>query len=208
MCIYFVLALIVGVNAIFFSNNHISRIGKGVLWLILIYREIKILHNYRTVSKANLESIDKPEFHKTYRPYRIKVMAIWLIFVGVCIAGKFIENLSADIYFCVALFFFFLDLAFINILCPLKLLSDPKKKAVTCCCGCPCRGWDILMINTPLFFAISSKYLYEEILTIIVILIGIVTFIQWERMKYVLVVNKKIKCAHSCNLSRCIEYKV
>lgn len=207
MWTYFVLAMIVGVNAVFFSLELVTRLGRGILLGILLYREVKMLHSYRGISTHSEKEIEKSNFTEKYRPYRVKVLLIWILFAVLCIGMELAMKVATDIYFAIALLFFFLDLLFINTICPLQVLSDPKKKAVTCCCGCPCRGWDILMINTPLFFAVNSDYIYENVITMIAIILGIVTFVQWERRKYVLVVDRKVKCAHSCNLSRCIEYQ-
>lgn len=205
---YLVLGIIVGVNAICESSEIVDRLGKLLLLGILFYREIKMLCSYKKIPTRNERAIDKGEFVERYRPYRIKVMLIWILFGCLCVAVKLAIQISNGAYFAMAFIFFSLDLVFINHLCLLQVLSDTKKKAVTCCCGCPCRGWDILMINTPLFFAIKSEYMYEEILTIVAIILGFLTFIQWERKKYVLVIDKKVKCAEHCNLSRCIEYRV
>ncbi len=207
MWVYFILGIVVILNAVIFSDNLISRLGRGILLFILMYREFKILRSYNKIEFVSQSKLEKKEFDKRYRPYRVKVMAIWILFAVLCVAMEALMQVASDIYFSIAFIFFGLDLLFINKLCPLQVLSDPKKEVVVCCCGCPCRGWDILMINTPLFFAIKSDYLYEEILTVIAIIVGIITFIQWERGRYTLVVDKRVKCAKSCNLRQCIEYK-
>lgn len=176
-----------------------------VLFFILTYKGIHILIRYKK-TETKYPKQQKQEFNKKYTQFRIRVALFWLAFIALCILGKFVFHLMSWCYFCCTYVFLITDRLFINVGCLLQNFSDPKKKVVICCCGCPCRGWDLLMINTPLLFALNCHELIQNIFIIISTILAVVTMIFWEKGKYHLVEVRK-KCKKPCNLSLCREHK-
>lgn len=202
---YGALSVLTFANEVLWKHEFLAVCCRVVLYMILFYKGIVIWYRYyKTASKGYVE-IEKKAFRKKYRGFRTKVSLWWIAFAVICGVAKHIWMLSCNFYFALAFCLLAVDLIFVKTICLLQLFSDPKAKVVKCCCGCPLRGWDLLMINTPLIFAFRLDNLFEDILTVIAIFLGVVSFIYWEKYKYILVEDRS-KCQSCCELKLCREY--
>lgn len=192
-------------NALFWQNNLCFNLCLILLYCIVFYKQIDILRCYRK-TKAIKTNVDKQSFDNTYHSFRVKVALFWIAFVVCCIIGKYLLHIKAQYFYSCTFFFLFLDKVFVNMTCLLKKLCDLKGTTVLCCCGCPCRGWDLLMIQTPLLFALDFSLSAYSFLIILSSILAIFTFIQWEKQRYSLV-RVMPKCAKSCDLKLCLEYR-
>ncbi|MFI3169450.1 MAG: hypothetical protein R3Y06_05875 [Faecalibacterium sp.] len=202
--IYALGAVLTLVNGLLLQNKYISKICLFVLYLILFYKSVQILIHYNRTEKKQYQSIDKKQFANRYSPFRLRVLLFWLAFAALCVVAKFAMALEYHYFYSCTYFFLLLDRLFINVGCPLRFFSDPQKETVLCCCGCPCRGWDLLMIHTPLLFALHAQALVQNSVIMLSSALAAISFLCWENAKYRLVENRK-KCPTSCNLSLCKE---
>ncbi|MFI3212345.1 MAG: hypothetical protein R3Y24_03300 [Eubacteriales bacterium] len=194
------------INYMFVQSIYISNILLCVLFSILCYKGISICIHYKQARQKNYFSFGRKEFSEKYKGFRIKVLLFWIAFILLCMIGKFVIQLRYQYFYSCTYFFLLLDRVFVNMGCLLQKFSDPRGKVVLCCCGCPCRGWDLLMIHTPLLFALNSENIIENILIGISSVLAVISMVQWEKEKYSLVEVRK-KCANTCNLSLCREHR-
>lgn len=204
---YLVFSILTIMNIIYFKVECLFVIMRVILYCILCYKGVKILHRYGMASKKNNPVAVKKEFRVQYRWFRTQVALWWIAFIVICGMVKHIWKLDYNYFFFLSFFLLALDLIFVNVVCLLKVFSDPKAKVVKCCCGCPVRGWDLLMINTPLLFAYNTDIRAENLLTVLVMILAIASFIRWEQSKYYLVEIRN-KCKKSCELQLCVENRV
>ncbi len=202
--VYLTGAVLTFVNGVWLKNVYLAQACLFVLYCILFYKGVHILIAYRRTKQRAYQSIEKSLFAKTYRTFRLRVLGFWLAFAALCVVAKFVLKLNHDYFYCCTYFFLLLDRLFINVRCLLRTFCDPKSKVVLCCCGCPCRGWDLLMIHTPLLFALQYQAVLENALIATSSIVAAVSMFCWEKAKYSVVVAKK-KCAGPCNLSLCRE---
>ncbi len=191
-------------NYAFLKNTYIATFCLFALYCVLFYKGVHILISYKRTEQKGYQSVDKKQFAAKYNPFRVKVLLFWLAFVALCIFGKFVARIEHYYFYSCTYFFLLLDRWFINVKCWLRAFSDTKKQVVQCCCGCPCRGWDLMMIHTPLLFALEYQALFENALIAVSSIIAAVSMICWEKAKYSVVEVKK-KCPRPCNLSLCRE---
>ncbi len=184
-------------------NNLLLAICLVLMYSILFFKSLNILYLYRKTSKKH-QSIAKKIFDASYRVFRVRVALFWLAFSCLCALGKFVFEIGSHYFYWISFFFLFLDKFFVNVICLLQKFCDPKGTTVLCCCGCPCRGWDLLMIHTPLLFALSQYNPLQNVLIIISSFLALLSLIYWEIHKYHLVVIRP-KCAKSCDLKLCRE---
>lgn len=192
------------VNAMFLQSRAIAISALVLLYSILFYKGIHILRCYKKTADKH-ENTNKGEFNKTYRLFRIRVALFWLAFIALCLVGKFVFLLERAYFYSCTFFFLFVDRYFVNAVCLLQKFSDPKGIMVLCCCGCPCRGWDLMMINTPLLFALTHDALAENIFILLCATLAVLSLICWETQKYKLVEIKE-KCQKPCDLKYCREH--
>ncbi|WP_317855544.1 hypothetical protein [Chakrabartyella piscis] len=192
------------VNGMWLHNTQLFYLSLVVLYCILFYKGIHRIISYQKAEEKNYPSVTKKEFAKKYQPFRIKVFLFWLAFIVLCTVGKFVAQIEHWYFYSCTFFFLFLDRFFVNVYCLLRKFSDPKGEDVICCCGCPCRGWDLLMIHTPLLFALEPQMILENRVIYISSGIAFLSILYWEKSKYALVEVKKM-CAKACNLSLCRE---
>lgn len=202
--VYILGAGVTFVNALFLHNALLSTVSLVVLYGILFYKGIHILRCYRQTNRQHA-SMDKAVFTKTYRVFRVRVALFWLAFIALCVTGKFIFHMARGYFYCCTFFFLFLDRWFVNVICLLQKLSDPRGTVVLCCCGCPCRGWDLMMIHTPLLFALEHQNMLENALILLSSALAVASFFCWETHKYHLVEVRK-KCPVACDLQLCKEH--
>lgn len=204
---YLLFCVIIVGNEMFWKQEYLSVLCRYVIYVILVYKGVKILGRYYKASKKDYLETPKQEFRNKFRWFRIQVSLWWIAFTIICGVVKFVWNIHYNYYFGLSFLLLATDLLFVNETCLLQIFSDPKAKVVKCCCGCPVRGWDLLMINTPLLFAFNPDRIFENICTICVLILAVISFICWEQSKYILVENKE-KCQKSCELRMCIENRV
>ncbi len=207
---YYIVAYILGtvvtlVNALFLRSTLVFRVALVVLYSILLYKNIHILLRYEKTG-GRYKAEDRRSFGKTYRLFRIRVALFWLAFIGLCGLAKFVAHLDKVYFYGCTFFFLFLDRWFVNGICLLQKFSDPKGRTVLCCCSCPCRGWDLMMIHTPLLFALSPQGGLENGLILLSSTLAVFSLVQWETHKYQLVETRP-KCAKSCDLKLCREHR-
>lgn len=191
-------------NAIFL-HSAVLLVGSLVgLYCILFYKGVHILKLYRSHDNGH-ESIPRKLFDKSYRVFRVRVALFWLAFIGLCVLSKFVFHLGCQYFYSCTFFFLFVDKFFVNKICLLQKFSDPTGTMVLCCCGCPCRGWDLMLIHTPLLFALSAQSLLQNSLILFSSIFAVLSFILWEIHKYHLVEVRQ-KCAIPCDLKLCREY--
>lgn len=201
---YMVLCILMYLNEKFWEHESIAIICRIILYAILFFKGIKILQRYSRSAKKSLVPAGKTEFASKYRGFRISISFWWIAFIVLCGVVKYIWTVNYNYFFSLSFLLLATDLIFVNYACLLKIFSDPKGKVVTCCCGCPVRGWDLLMINTPLLFAYNTDVPLENIFTGIAMILAISSFFAWEKYKYILV-EVRTRCKKSCNLKLCIE---
>lgn len=192
------------VNGFMVHSVYLSAFCLAVLYGILYYKGIYILVRYKKIEHRYLKS-DKQRFHQKYRPFRIRVALFWAAFIVLCIIGKFVFQIDKLYFYSCTFFFLVLDRLFVNVGCLLRIFSDFKGEMVLCCCGCPCRGWDLMMIHTPLLFALHPQSVVENVLICLSVILAIISFVCWEKEKYSLMDVRK-RCAKSCNLNLCREH--
>lgn len=202
--VYLIGAVLTLVNGIWFQNAYLMYACLFLLYCILFYKSLHILVAYRQAANKGYQKVDAKAFAATYNPFRLRVSLFWLAFILLCFFSKFVLQLDDYYFYSGTFFFLLLDRWFINIKCLLRLFSDPKKKIVQCCCGCPCRGWDLMMIHTPLLFALEYQAVLENAFVAVSSIIAAVSLLCWEKAKYSLVVVKT-QCATPCNLTLCRE---
>ncbi len=192
------------VNTQFLHDSALSKFCLVVLYGILFYKGMHILRCYQQTETLHT-SMDKEVFTKTYHVFRMRIALFWLAFVGLCFVGKFIFHIARGYFYCCTFFFLFLDRWFVNVICLLQKLSDPKGTMVLCCCGCPCRGWDLMMIHTPLLFALQNQGGIKNALILLSSMLAALSLLCWEIHKYHLVEVRQ-KCLTSCDLTLCREH--
>ncbi len=202
--VYLIGAVLTLANGIWFQNAEVSYACLFLLYGILFYKSAHVLVAYRRAGKKEYERVEAKAFATKYNPFRLRVSLFWLAFIVLCLVGKFVWHLNDYYFYSCTFFFLLLDRWFINIKCLLRLFSDPGKKIVKCCCGCPCRGWDLMMIHTPLLFALQYQAVLENAFVAVSSIIAAVSLLCWEKAKYSLVMVKA-QCATSCNLTLCRE---
>ncbi len=205
--VYLLGTILILLNCVIGSNMYVYYACLGVLYCILFYKGIHILFCYKQTEMLQYQASNKSDFHEKYVGFRIKVLAFWLAFVGLCILGKFVVKMDHQYFYGCTFFFLLLDRWFVNEGCLLQKFSDPQKEVVLCCCGCPCRGWDLLMIHTPLLFAINHQSSVENLLICLSSLLAVISILCWEKEKYKLVEVRE-KCVKSCDLNLCREHKL
>lgn len=203
--VYIIGTVLTFVNCTFVQNVYVTRLSLLVLYGILSYKGIHILMRYRKIENK-FEKADKVAFGETYHPFRFRVAMFWLAFVVLCVLGKFVVKIDHRYFYCCTYFFLLLDRLFVNVGCLLRKFSDPKGDMVICCCGCPCRGWDLMMIHTPLLFALHQQGMMENTCICLSSVIAMISMVCWEKQKYSLVEVRK-KCIKACNLTLCRENK-
>lgn len=202
--IYVAGAVLTFANSMWIQSKFLFYPCLVVLYGILFYKGIAIFMHYKNARLRNYCSIDKKEFSDKYRWFRIKVALFWLAFIILCLVGRLVFEIDYQYFYSCTYFFLALDRWFVNEGCLLRKFSDFKNKTVKCCCGCPCRGWDLSMIHTPLLFAISAQSIAEDVLICVSSILAVISLINWERAKYRLV-EVRAKCPKVCNLSLCRE---
>lgn len=205
MWVYAVGTIVTLINCRFFQNTILFHLSLVVLYGILFYKGIHILHCYRH-SQHRYSPIDKADFAQTYRPFRIRVSLFWLAFIALCVVAKWVVSIDAAYFYSCTYFFLLLDRLFVNVGCLLQKFSDMHPKVIQCCCGCPCRGWDLMMIHTPLLFALQSQAIVENSLICLSSALAAIALYWWEKTKYSLV-EVRGKCANACNLTLCREHR-
>lgn len=201
--VYIAGALLILLNCLVIDSVHFMKICLFALYSILFYKSVEILQKYQKINKTAYKKIAKKEFSFKYSSFRLKVFLFWSAFIILCFIAKFWLKIDHNYFYSCTFFFLLLDRLFVNEGCLLRKFSDAKK-TVICCCGCPCRGWDLLMINTPLMFALNNRYAFENIFIWISSILAVISFVSWEKRKYILVVVRK-KCLKPCDLSLCRE---
>lgn len=204
--VYILGAVLTFCNTMFWQNGSISTISLLVLYCILFYKGIHILVCYkRTEDKEKRYA--KASFGEKYSLFRMRVAMFWLAFIALCVLGKFELKLDTGYFYSCTFFFLLLDRLFVNVGCLLRKCSDPKGEMVRCCCSCPCRGWDLMMIHTPLLFALQKGSVEENIFISLASVLALISFVCWETEKYYLVEEKE-KCPKACDLRLCKEHRV
>ncbi len=193
-------------NGLFWHSELLFHLSLTLLYCILFYKGVHILLCYSKTAKIQ-PTLSRVIFHKTYRTFRLRVALFWLAFIGLCILGKYVLHVATQYFYSCTFFFLFLDRIFVNKLCLLQKFCDPKGAIVPCCCGCPCRGWDLMMIHTPLLFALKLSWSLESLLVILSSILALFSLVQWEIQKYHLVELRK-KCAKPCDLKLCMEHRM
>lgn len=211
ICLYILFFALVVCNQILWNIKIVESLLRIVLYGILLFKGIGIIYRYsKAINKQpgakQVFVDDKKKFTQKYRWFRLQVSLWWIAFTIICGIVKYIWNTDYNYYFGLSFLLLAVDLIFVNYTCLLQIFSDPKAKVVKCCCGCPVRGWDLLMINTPLLFAGNTDVPSENIFTIIAIILAVISFMYWEKNKYTLVEIRE-KCARSCDLKMCVEYR-
>lgn len=201
---YILLSLLTFINQFFWKIEVLSIILRMIMYGILYYKSIKMLYIYHKAHKKTYPSAVKTEFKERYKWYRTQIILWWAAFAVLCGVSKCVWNLNYNFYFSLAFFLMAVDLIFVHTVCLLQIFSDPKGKVVKCCCGCPVRGWDLVMVVTPFLFAYNTDFILENILTLLTIILSTIVFVYWERYKYFLVEVRK-KCNTFCDLKICIE---
>lgn len=204
--VYLMGSILVLVNGVLLQNMYITNFYLTLLFCILFYKSVHILIRYQKVEAKAYPRIEQTEFIKKYKTFRIRVLLFWLAFVVLCVVGKFVAQIEHWYFYCCTYFFLLLDRLFVNVVCLLRKFSDHKGEVVLCCCGCPCRGWDLMMIHTPLLFALQKQGGVENILICLASILAVISIICWEKKKYSLVEIKR-KCKKSCDLQLCRENK-
>lgn len=203
--VYIFGAILTFSNAMFINNKFLLISCLVIMYCILFFKGIHILKQYKKTRNTN-QSIPKKIFDTSYRIFRSRVALFWLAFIVLCYLGKFVFQISHQYFYCLTFFFLFLDKFFVNVVCLLQKFSDPTGKIVLCCCGCPCRGWDMMLIHTPLLFALNQDSLIQNLMIIISSILAVLSLIQWEIHKYHLV-EIRPKCSYSCDLKLCREHQ-
>lgn len=203
--IYILGTLLILLNGFWLHSRILFQITLAGLYCILFYKGIRIQFRYGKSHKRH-NPMDRAAFAKTYRQFRVRVALFWLAFVALCALGKWVVKIESFYFYGCTFFFLFLDRWFVNVFCLLQKFSDPKAKVVVCCCGCPCRGWDLMMIHTPLLFALQRQSGVENGLILLSSTLGVLSFLGWERQKYQLV-EVRHKCKKSCDLKLCREHQ-
>lgn len=206
MWIYIIGTILTLVSSLVIQNANLLYGCLFVLYCILFYKGVHILYCYKKAKEKAYQSFDKKKFSETYNIFRLKVALFWLAFIVLCIIGKFVIKIDYHYFYICTYFFLALDRVFVNVGCLLQMCSDPSRKIVKCCCGCPCRGWDLLMIHTPLLFALNNQNMIENLFIILSSILAVLTIIGWEKEKYFLVEVRK-KCVKTCDLNLCREHK-
>lgn len=205
--VYILGAILMFANSMFWHNDPLFHLCLLVLHSILFYKGMHIFLCYRrTFNRYPCPEAERRVFTKTYHPFRVRVALFWLAFIVLCIIGKFVLHLERQYFYSCTFLFLFLDRYFVNVVCLLQKFCDPKGSTVLCCCGCPCRGWDLLMIHTPLLFALEFQWATEAIFNLLVSILALFSFLQWETQKYHLVEVRK-KCTNACDLKFCKEHR-
>ncbi len=202
--VYIIGTVLTLINGLIFQNTYLSIFSLVMLYGILFYKGLHILMCYKK-TEHRYQRVQREAFAQKYRTFRIRVALFWLAFVALCIIGKFVLQMDKLYFYSCTFFFLVLDRLFVNVGCLLRKFSDLKGKTVLCCCGCPCRGWDLMMIHTPLLFALHRQDMVENVLICLSTVLAICSLIAWERGKYALV-EVRNKCAKSCNLDLCREH--
>ncbi len=202
--VYLIGAVLSLANGLFFQNKTTASACLLLLYCILFYKSAQVLIASRRAAAKAYPRAAAHDFAQKYNPFRLRVLLFWLAFALLCVIGKFVWQLESYYFYSCTFFFLLLDRWFINIKCLLRLFCDPRKKIVECCCGCPCRGWDLMMIHTPLLFALQYQAVLENAFVAVSSIIAAVSLVCWEKAKYSLVVVKA-QCATPCNLSLCRE---
>lgn len=192
-------------NGLFLQNALLTHLSLALLYGILFYKGVYILLRYQKTANCH-QPMDRGAFSKTYHRFRLRVVLFWLAFIALCFLGKFIFLVERIYFYSCTFFFLFLDRWFVNAVCLLQKFSDPKGLVVLCCCGCPCRGWDLMMIHTPLLFALQMQGGVENILILLSSLLAVLSLVCWEMQKYHLV-ELKPKCPTACDLKLCREHQ-
>ncbi len=202
--VYILLSLLTFCNQLLWKHEMLATALRVIIYVMLYYKSIKMLYIYNKAAKKEYPSAIKSEFNERYKGYRTQIILWWTGMAVVCGAVKFVWDLDYNYYFSLAFLLLAVDLIFVHSICLLQVFSDPKAKVVKCCCGCPIRGWDLVMVNTPFLFAYNTDNVGENLLTLIAIILSIFTFVYWERYKYFLVEVRR-KCDNFCDLKICIE---
>lgn len=202
--VYIVLSVLTFCNQLLWKHEMLATILRGVIYVMLYYKSIKMLYIYNKAAKKEYPVANKKEFNERYKGYLTQIILWWSGMAVVCGAAKYIWNVNYNFYFSLAFLLLAVDLIFVHSVCLLQVFSDPKGKVVKCCCGCPIRGWDLVMVNTPFLFAYNTDNVGENLLTLIAIILSICTFVYWEKYKYFLVEVRR-KCDKFCDLKICIE---
>lgn len=202
--IYAVGTVLTFVNYMFIRSQYLSDFCLFILFCILFYKSTHILMCYKK-SEHKYKKLDKRVFVAKYRQFRCRVASFWLAFVVLCILGKIFIQIEYYYFYSCTYFFLLIDRLFVNFGCLLQKFSNTKNKIVVCCCGCPCRGWDLMMIHTPLLFALNRQHVIECVLICASSALAVISMVYWESGKYHLV-EEKPKCPKVCNLSKCREY--
>lgn len=202
--IYILGSIFTFIAAILLNNKYLFIFCLVILYCILFYKAVHIILLY--IKTSNIyKSIPKKIFDKSYRFFRIRVALFWLAFIGLCSLGKFIFHIGYQYFYCLTFFFLFVDKFFVNKICLLQKFCDPTEKIVLCCCGCPCRGWDLMLIHTPLLFALNQYSLIQNVFIIVNSILAVISLIYWEIHKYHLI-EVRPKCAITCDLKMCREH--
>lgn len=201
--VYIAGIIITFLNCMFIHSVQLMKVCLVVLYCILFYKGIEILRRYKKVGKKAYQKIDKRIFDAKYRSFRIKVFLFLFAFIILCMIAKFVVKIDYNYFYSCTFFFLLLDRLFVNTGCLLRIFSDAKN-VVSCCCGCPCRGWDLIMIHTPLMFALNCQCVLENVLIVASSVLAFISFVCWERNKYILVETRE-RCEKACNLSLCRE---
>lgn len=201
--VYMLGAVLTLINGIKLHNVSVSICSLVMLYGILLYKSIHILRCYKRTGSVH-PSMRRREFTKTYGLFRLRVALFWLAFIVLCLLGKLMFKINHHYFYGCTFFFLCLDRWFVNGICLLQKFSDPRGKTVICCCSCPCRGWDLMMIHTPLLFALEPQWSLENGMIILSSTLGLISLICWESNKFHLM-DVRPKCPTSCDLKLCRE---
>lgn len=202
--VYILLSILTFCNQLILKHEILATILRITIYVMLYYKSIKMLYIYNKAAKKEYPSAIKTEFKERYRWYRTQIILWWAGLAVLCGAAKYIWHIDYNYYFSLSFLLLAVDLIFVHSVCLLQVFSDPKAKVVKCCCGCPVRGWDLVMVNTPFLFAFNTDVVWENFFTLAAIVFSIYTFVYWERYKYFMV-EVRNKCKTFCDLKICIE---
>ena len=139
------------------------------------------------------------EFIKNTNKAAGKVLAIWLIFIGVISALKAFKVIESKHLFLISVAFYVCDLICVLIWCPFRLMLGNK-----CCTTCRIFNWDHMMMFTPML-------LVGSFFSISLLVMAIIDLAAWEITIYLHPErfwehsNMALKCSE-CKDKLCTQY--
>ncbi|MBR1737968.1 MAG: hypothetical protein IJ736_13320 [Firmicutes bacterium] len=194
------------------ADYMIRNISCSVLCMISSIKSLSKIAGYYVKTKRSKENykeikekyFSSKERKKDFMGYRTIIALYWLFFVICCVAANFVFYVDSISYLIGVYFLFALDIVFCTNYCFLNQLAYYLTKTkIKCCYGCPVRGWDMLMLTSPVLFLYNDVHIFSKIWIIISVALSIIAMAYWEKIKFyfISIIITHEGCDRICNIA-------